>query len=305
MSSKQSETKVLETEPTSQRKRIFRPGFAKLITNHMDAWGVAMVISLLAMAIHDSVSWHNIPILVAIAGSYWFGFAYNDYQDAAYDALDEQKKADNFFAGSQVPMKWLMVAAMIFCFAYLVGAWVFIGVKGIVVVLISFPVIWAYSGYPLRLKSRPGVDLLSHAFFVESYPYLITILLLGASWLRLDIVLITIFLIGSLSAQLEQQLVDYELDAKTEPNFTTWFGPKHTMAMLRLLTLVLALIGILFVFQGTIPRFLVPFGLIAAPMLAHRFVRKPGQHKPRIVKMGTMITGLIYGWIVMMFFFVS
>jgi 4-hydroxybenzoate polyprenyltransferase len=264
-----------------------------------------MVISLLALTLHDSVSWHNIPILVAIGGSYWLGFAYNDYQDAAYDALDEHKKQGNFFAGNQVPKKWLLFAAIILCCAFLVGAWAFFGLKGIVVVLISFPVIWAYSGYPLRLKSRAGIDLLIHAFFVESYPYLVTLLLLGASWSRLDVVLIVIFLIGSLSAQLEQQLVDYDLDAKTEPNFTTWFGPNQTMTMLRLLTLVLALIGTLFAFQGIIPRFMIPFGLIAAPMLAHRFLRKPGQRKPKIVKIGTMMSGLVYGWVVMMFFFVT
>jgi len=305
MSFNQSETKELEMEPTFRHKFVLRSGLTRLITNHMDAWGVAMLISLLAMVIHDRVSWQNIPILIAIGGSYWLGFAYNDYQDAAYDALDEQKKQDNFFVGNQVPMRWLLVAAIIWCCSFLAGAWTFFGFKGIFVLLISFPVIWAYSGYPLRLKSRPGVDLLSHMFFVESYPYMITILLLGVSWSQLDIVLLTIFLIGSLSAQLEQQLVDYELDAQTEPNFTTWFGPKQTMVMLRLLTLVLALIAVLFVFQGTIPRYLIPFGLIASPMLAHRFFRKPGQRKPKIVKMGTMISGLVYGWFVMLFFFVD
>ena len=87
----------MKSESASLRKIILRPSLTKLVTNHMDAWGVAMVISLLALVIHDGVSWNNLPILIAISGSYWFGFAYNDYQDATYDALDEQKKHDNFF----------------------------------------------------------------------------------------------------------------------------------------------------------------------------------------------------------------
>ena len=46
---------------------------------------------------------------------------------------------------------------------------------------LSLLVMWTYSGRPFRLKSRPGLDLLTHALFVESYPYMVTLLLLGVT----------------------------------------------------------------------------------------------------------------------------
>jgi 4-hydroxybenzoate polyprenyltransferase len=123
--------------------------------------------------------------------------------------------------------------------------------------------------------------------------------LLGIAWTRLDAILIAIFLFGSLSAQLEQQLVDFELDAKTEPNFTTWLGPRRTMRLLRTITVILAAIGIVFAVDGTIPLYLVPFGLIAAPMLAHRFIRGPGRRRPRYLTFGTLAAGLLYAGLIL------
>jgi 4-hydroxybenzoate polyprenyltransferase len=265
-----------------------------LFTNHMDAWGVALIIAALALGVHDALSLRTIPFLLAVAGSYWLGFAFNDYTDAPFDALDEEKGRSNFFVANPVPGRWISIGFAAMGFVFVVGAFVLYGLRGILIVAMSLAVIWAYSARPLRLKSRPGLDLLTHTFFVETYPYIITIVLLGVAWTRLDAILIAIFLVGSLSAQLEQQLFDFELDAKTEPNFTTWLGPKRTMRLLRATTVILAAISIVFALDGTIPLYLLPFGLIAAPLLAHRFLRAPGRRRPRFLTFGTLAAGLAY-----------
>ena len=63
----------------------------------MDAWGVALIIATLALVVHDALSPRYGTILLAVAGAYWLGFAYNDFQDAPFDALDQEKGANNFF----------------------------------------------------------------------------------------------------------------------------------------------------------------------------------------------------------------
>ena len=271
----------------------------KLFTNHMDAWGVALVIAVLALIVHDALNWHNASILLAIACTYWLGFAYNDYRDAPHDALDETKGRNNFFVACQIPRKWVILSLFALSFVLALGAFILFDLRGLLVAAVSLPVIWAYSGRPIRLKSRPGLDLLTHTFFVETYPYAVTLLLLGVAWSRLDVALVVIFFFGSLSAQLEQQVADYEIDARTEPNFTTRLGPGRTMHLLRLTTILLAVAGFWFFFEGTIPLYMVPFGLITAPMLAHRFLRRPGQQRLKALTRGSMVAGLLYAGVVL------
>jgi len=136
---------------------------SKLFINHIDAWGVALIITSLALLVHDAISLRTIPIMLAIAGAYWMGFAYNDYKDA-----------------------------------------------------------------------------------------------------------------------------------KTEPNFTTWIGPDRALFLLRAATIVLVLLGLTLAGMGIISSYMIPLGLIAAPMLAFRFIRKPGQYKNRRVTIGTLTACLLY-----------
>jgi hypothetical protein len=231
---------------------------------------------------------------LAVGAAYWYGFAYNDYQDAPLDGLDREKGQSNFFVGIQISPKWISAAFFIVAGVFITGAYHFFQWTGIGVMAVSLLVVWAYSGRPLRLKSRAGLDLLTHAIFVETYPYVITVLLLETAWIRLDMAMIAILLLGSLSAQLEQQLSDYELDARTEPNFTTWLGPRRTLTLLRITTVSLALVGVGFAIVGTIPGYLIPFGLIAAPMLARRLLRQPGKTKGMALTAGTLAAGLLY-----------
>jgi len=286
---------VKQLTPNDRRPRQW----LKLFTNHMDAWGVALIIAALALVVHGALSFRYAAVLLAVGGAYWLGFAYNDYQDAPFDALDREKGRKNFFVGAQIPDKWVHLGLAVVSGLFILGALLLFGLRGVGVMALSLLVMWAYSGRPFRLKSRPGLDLLTHALFVESYPYMVTLLLLGVLWTRVDYALVAILLLASLSAQLEQQVADYELDAKTEPNFTTWLGPRRTLGLLRGVTIALALLALALAIEGTIPLYMIPFGLIAAPMLARRFVRGPGQHKAGALTVGTLAVGLLYTAVVL------
>lgn len=281
-----------------------RPGqLKKLFTNHMDAWGLALIIAALVLVVHQStglqvVSLKSLSLLVAIAVLYWLGFAYNDYHDAPFDALEPDKARGNFFVANPVPERWVKLGLALSSL-FLLLAFAQFGWPGLAALALSLVVMWAYSGRPLRLKSRPGLDLATHALFVESYPYLVTLVLIGVAWTRLDLVLIAIFFVASLASQLEQQAADIEVDARTEPNFATRIGPERTMVLLRFFTAVLIAICVFFVIEGTIPGYLIPFGLITFPMLAHRFFRKAGQPRSRVINRYTLVAGLLYAGLVL------
>lgn len=154
---------------------------------------------------------------------------------------------------------------------------------------------WVYSAPPFRLKYRPVWDLLSHMLFVESYPYLVFMLLLGLPWLAVDKLMYGLLILASLSAQLEQQLRDYEVDKANGNSFTVAVGRPAANAMLRLITV--GIVGGLIAgfVTDTLPLFMLPLALLATPILWHR-VKGHAEKEGRWQTAGTVIlvSGLVY-----------
>lgn len=274
----------------------------RLFLNHADAWQVALVIATLAILIHDAVKWQTIILLAAITTGYWLAFAVNDFYDASYDAADEVKARRNFFvqAGHLSAKRIGLVFLGITCLLLL--AFAQFGWRGTVVMALSYFIMWAYSAPPLRIRNRPGWDLLVHALFVQTFPYLISLFLIGATWTSLDTAIVAIVFLASLTAQLEQQVRDYEVDQKTGHNFATWAGIKETIVLLKITTAACILVALASVLVGAIPLFMLPFGLIGLPALLHRFIRRPNQPRSeRLVAISTT-TALLYTSTVFLYF---
>jgi hypothetical protein len=157
---------------------------------------------------------------------------------------------------------------------------------------------WSYSAPPLRFKSRPGLDLILHTLFVQTFPYYATLYVLDLPWLPVDYVLLATFFLASLTAQLEQQVRDYELDRQTDTNFTIQVGLPITTLLLRFVTLLLMLNFLVNVLLGNIPTYLVPFAFIAMPILTHRFIRKRQQPRSEMLVRLTLLATLLYATIV-------
>jgi len=262
-----------------------------LFTNHMDAWMVTAVIAFIALLLHEQISLRGIRLLSAVTALYWFGFALNDYYDVSYDALDEKKARSNFFV--QFPFSAKVAKALFWSMAaLLVVAFVPFGGRGLMIVWMLLFAAWAYSSPPLRVKSRPGWDLLIHATFVESYPYFATIFILQVTWTGVDYLVLFLLLIASLGAQLEQQARDFAVDAQSDRNFTTTFGLPTTLLLLKIINSMIILLVIVGVATGTIPRLFIPFLLIATPIILHRFIRKPDQPRSELlVNVSTIAAG--------------
>ena len=270
----------------------------------MDAWQVALVIAALPLLIHGAVRWETAVLILAIGVGYWFAFALNDYFDAPFDRLDCQKAQRNFFV--QRLVKWWIIAG--FSAVLLTGlAAVFVqfGPIGWLLWLVSCFIAWAYSAPPLRLKKRPGLDLLTHALFVQTFPYYICMMLIQASWILLDWVLVTILFLTSLTAQLEQQVRDFAVDLKAGGTFTTWLGRDRVVRGLRWATAVCLLIALVSVLNGTIPWFLLPFGLIGLPAMLHRFLRRPDTPRSERLILLSTTAGFLYTGLIFCYFLLS
>jgi 4-hydroxybenzoate polyprenyltransferase len=297
---KASTPKMVQEHPHLPPKRTY----LKLISNHMDAWQVALVIATLPVLIHGAIRWQTAVLILAIGVGYWFAFALNDYFDASYDGLEKQKGQRNYFVQVSVH-GWVIALFSLVLLAGLAAAFAQFGVVGWLLWGVSCFIAWAYSAPPLRLKMRPGLDLFTHALFVQTFPYFMSMVFIEADWGLLDWVLIAILFLASLTAQLEQQVRDFAVDVQSGGTFTTRMGMAVVLKGLRLATAVCLLIALIAVLNGTIPWFLLPFGLIGLPALLHRFWRPP--EKPRSERLVLLSTtaGFVYTGIIFFYFLLS
>lgn len=278
--------------------------FLKLISNHIDAWQVALVIATLPVLIHEAIRWETAVLILAIGVGYWFAFALNDYFDAPFDQMDGKKAQRNFFIA--VPVKgWIVALFSGSLLAVLAAAFAQFGRVGWFLWGLSCFIAWAYSAPPLRLKIRPGLDLITHALFVQTFPYFICMLCIKANWGLLDWVLLAILFWASLTAQLEQQMRDFAVDVQSGGTFTTRIGRATVLQGLRLATAVFLLVALLAILNGTIPWFLLPFGLIGLPALLHRFWRQPEKPRSERLVLFSTTAGFIYTGIIFFYFLLS
>jgi 4-hydroxybenzoate polyprenyltransferase len=244
--------------------------FIRSLLYRMDAWGVAFVLAAVALRLHDAIRPQTVLLAVAIATMYWFGYALNDYFDAPFDAQDTTKSGHNFFVAHPLPTSVAQAgAALVILFP--LAAFAQFALPGLLLLALFVLVAWGYSAPPLRLKSRPGLDLLVHAVFVQTYPYLVCLLLVGTSWEPLDYALLAINFFSSLAGQLQQQIRDFVVDSKTDRNFATRVGLPTTRLVFRVATVIMALLCLATLLSDTLPLFLYPLVLIALPTAVERW----------------------------------
>lgn len=257
----------------------------KLFLSHIDAWCIAFVAALVPLWLHDALAPHTLYLAVAITAMYWLAFALNDYFDREHDAYDEVKAGRNFFLLQAANDRWRFgiskprniiyycLLFTIFC-SLVFPAFLQFGWRGFFLLVVGVSVMWGYSAPPLRLKSRPILDLLTHTFFVETFPYWSVLFLLELSWLPIDRTFLLIAMLSSFAAQLEQQARDYEIDRLTDRNFTTRFGLSTNLILLRIVTGIIVLFGLWKFYDGTLGWQFAPFALLALPIGVRRFTQR-------------------------------
>jgi len=293
--------RITPLQPETMPPKSYLNAIRYLLTNHLDAWGMTFVILTLFFVIHDAFSGQNLILLFSITGMYWFGFAVNDYYDAPFDALDDRKARHNAFVQCSSIKPIFIVFSIGIVTLALIG-FAQLGLRGRLIFAFSVVILWAYSAPPLRLKSRPLLDLLTHALFVETYPYLLCLCLIVPAPITLDYVLLVFFFLSSLGAQLEQQARDYTIDTRIERNFTTAFGKPVTLWLLKLSSAGLFIIGTASIITGILPLWMLPLTVLGTPSVLHRFLRLDDEARPeRLIRYSIVATiaytGLLWGWV--------
>ena len=265
-----------------------------LLRNHADAWIVTCIIGLGVLLLHDTFTFPAFLLIFSLTSGYWLAFGLNDYFDQDVDRLDLRKREHNYFTQNDVSSKYarrgFLVAALIIAPGMLQFGW-----QGFWVSALCVFVMWAYSAPPIRLKSRPGLDLPVHALFVETFPYVLVMYLLNLGWSQLDFVILGLGVMASLTAQLEQQLRDVTIDeAHGETTFTLWLGSERSLTLLKVLSVVMVVYGIVFTILGVIPLWIAPIGLCAVPAILSRLVRKPGEPRPEYLIRPVVYFGIVY-----------
>lgn len=272
-----------------------------LIFNHVDAWGMTFIIAALSLAVRGALSAETLAIPFALSLGAWFAFAINDRFDAPFDAQEPDKARRNFFT-RYLGERWQQTAPhtrahdliLLIMFCVLAGIYGGFGWRGVLAGLAGFAAAWAYSAPPLRLKTRPFLDLFTHAAFVETFPYLAAIWLAGAPLLPFDVFAWIVLALASISAQLEQQARDYAVDSRFERNFTTVIGLQASHLLMQIASILLLTTGVIGVAAGLVPPFLAVGMACTIPMIAHRLIRPIGAPRSEKLIRFSMVVGALY-----------
>lgn len=254
--------------PDSADSALAKSLFVSLL-NRIDAWGVTLMVCMIAFYLHDAVRLQTVVLSLAMAGMYWLGYAVNDYFDAPFDSHDKSKVRHNVFVNHPVSSRNAKAGFLVIGFLFLLAFTQF-GLRGMVIFGVSVFVLWAYSAPPFRLKSKPGLDLLTHALFVQTFSYLSCLILIKAEWTQLDLVLLGVNFLASLSGQLAQQLRDFEVDSSTDTNFATTVGRGLTLTCLRVVTAAVVILVVVTLISGIMPLYMAPFAVAFIPAAAQR-----------------------------------
>lgn len=193
-----------------------------------------------------------------------FSFSINNCFDAGCDALREEKLAKNPLAAGLVGFREGLALSL--CAAIAGLSLVYLWFGGCLLTYLSLTLLaGAYSMPPLRLKSVPLVDLVSHGLFFGALLYLYGYGASASGGLGPEAVLMgASTFIYSTTLELRNHLDDLQTDISSGERTTAcWLGHRRSVGLLKTLLLFhwMFLAGVSFAVRAS---FVVPFIAIAA-----------------------------------------
>jgi 4-hydroxybenzoate polyprenyltransferase len=262
--------------------------FVRIVRFH--EYGPCYLVSALACAFvaRYPVDSRILPVLLFVAVSSIFGFVINDIADAELDRKAGKLRNPVASGDLSVAAAWVLVVVLL-------------GLATLSIYLLSFLnrllgilVIMLFGGYSfgLRVKARPGLDLVWHASWNATYG-----VMAYSVYRPLDFVgvgLSGMLLLLSMLAELVNEIRDHDSDRDMIRTTVTLVGKKRALkACVVLLFLVLALF-VSVVLVGGLPWVLLVFSLsiifLVVPIInALRYEQKEQDLMPVFVNRGTII----------------
>jgi len=262
--------------------------FMRIVRFH--EYGPSYLVSALACALvaRYPVDSRILPVLLFVAVSSIFGFAINDIADAKLDKQAGKPRNPVASGDLSAAAAWTLVVVLLGVAALSIYLLSFLNrLLGILVILL-----FGDYSFGLRIKARPGLDVVCHAswnaiYGVMAYSVYRPVDSVGAGLTGM------LFLLSML-AELVNQIRDHDSDRGMIRTTVMWLGKKRALkACVVLLFLVLALF-VSVVLVGGLPWILLAFSpsiiFLVAPIInALRDEQKEQELMPAFVNRGTII----------------
>jgi len=210
-----------------------------------------IVIVLAIIAARITLNWEVVTATIANLCIWLTAFSINDINDAEDDALDPDKVNRN-----PISAKRLTKAEGYFLLNILIVITLVIilltNKKVLVFGIFTLVVCLLYSMKPIRLKARPIIDTISHAFFLAAAQVIFFGFLPGATFDYLTISMATALFIFSIGGDLYNEVRDWEVDRKVGLNNTaSILGYKMAALManlFRIIGVIIVIISVALIF---------------------------------------------------------
>jgi 4-hydroxybenzoate polyprenyltransferase len=195
---------------------------------------------------------YMIPFFFFLVSTFFilaFTFAINNYYDIDTDRENPRRAHLNAIASGTISKHTAMVLNIIFIIIPL-GLSVFYDLWVFVLCFLLIFWMWAYSAPPLRLKGRPGLDLVWHFIAFVA-------LVLWGSYLAGSITVLNMLVALSLGifgciAQVDNHISDYSYDkASGSKTFAVWIGidKAHTTLKMFIILYIIVLLPLIVLYS--------------------------------------------------------
>jgi len=182
--------------------------------------------------------YRTLRFMVTIIFYLAFTFSINNCFDIKCDAYKEAKIKRNPIAAGHITFREGLILSLCMAFTGLVLSYLWFDENCFLIYFIMLSLAGAYSAPPLRLKSVPLMDLLSHSLFFGALLYLYGLLSNGGINLQ-EASLAASVSLYSIILELRNHLEDYEADLNSETKTTVcYMGYGRSRRLLRILIII-------------------------------------------------------------------
>jgi 4-hydroxybenzoate polyprenyltransferase len=175
--------------------------------------------------------------LISIALYFAFTFSINNCFDAKCDAYQREKLKKNPIAAGLIGFREGLALSLFTGFIGLALTYIWFNEAAFFLYALLISLGMAYSIPPLRLKSVPVIDLVSHGLFFGLLLFLFGLQVAGG-WIQTPILGVSIFLC-SVTFELRNHLEDLKADNYSGTKTTAcWLGPSKARRLLKFLLVI-------------------------------------------------------------------
>jgi 4-hydroxybenzoate polyprenyltransferase len=177
-------------------------------------WPAYILMALLGFVLSQGYlqSLPNILAFLALLAAYLgFGFSINQCSDVKEDTINPSKKSSGLSDNDNLKNARVFALSLGF-----IGIWIasYFGIAALLFYASMTLMVFAYSVHPLRLKSRPPLDSISHGIFAGGMIYLLPFFVFGSKITTLDYIITLSLIHISIMLEFANHTSDFKWDKK-------------------------------------------------------------------------------------------